>query len=628
MTSSNTQSGVFVRRTLLVTGTGATLGLMLFCVEVLFAHRGDLPFMGAPLPTIAALYAAFGVSVGIVSGVVAGLVVRLVPTHFFALSLALQVLALHSVFALRGTPSGALLKPGAALVITLIVGWLVVGGLWYAWQRRHFGTSDGRSSKGGALAGAVMILVGVALGLWEPVFHSRLPDRGTAGVDSPNIVVVLVDALRADRLSSYGYERPTSPNIDALAGEGVRFSNAYAHGNRTIISTPSLFTSMYPSFHGAIGFQEQMAPLPQSRTTFTEICRDAGYTTLGMMSNIYLKTPFGQTQGFDRVEEFNPKRFSTSVYRLLTLFGILERPQYAGGLSASATEVTDLAVRWLDRVPASAPVFMYVHYMDVHHPYYPPPRYEEMFRSGGAADQINQVSLFNKTVELVKAPSQVPFSGDELQRLSDLYDGCIRYTDAEVGRLIDRIKRIDNGRETIIVFTSDHGDEFMEHGSLYHTNLVTEELIRVPLIIWRSSDTNGRDVDELTRHVDVLPTIADWVGMPVPEEAMGKSLEQLLVRGDAHAVDESIAEGDYCAAIVRNGWKLMLVDTTNAQHLFDLRNDPLGLVDVSAGQAAMFAELSERLREYLAIAETAAHNETVNATDEALEQLKALGYVN
>ena len=333
-----------------------------------------------------------------------------------------------------------------------------------------------------------------------------------------NIVLVVVDALRADHLGSYGYRRDTSPNIDRLADEGVRFTRAYSHGNRTIIAMPSLFTSLYPAYHGAVGFHEYVTPLPDDRVTMAETLQDNGYTTVGLMSNVYLKHPFGLTQGFDVVEEFNTARFSLSLYRVIETLGLVTLPDYKVDTAPAAVDVTDQAIAWMDRA-GDEPFFLFAHYMDVHHPYTPPAADFNEFDRG--TSDMDENTLFMMTAALVRHQPPLPLRTGELHRLEDLYDACIRHTDTEIGRLISAVELLPDDRDTYIIFTSDHGDEFLEHGSLYHNNVLIEELIRVPLIVWKRGSVDGRVENALVRHIDVMPTVVELAGGEMPVTAMG-----------------------------------------------------------------------------------------------------------
>ena len=443
---------------------------------------------------------------------------------------------------------------------------------------------------------------------------------GAARADAPNIVLVTVDAMRRDHLGLYGYDRGTSPTIDRLGREGVVFDRAYSQGNRTILAMPALFTSLYPSEHGAVGFHEIVRPLPEDRTTLAEVLRAAGYSTIGLASNIYLKRPFGMTQGFDRVEDFNSGRLGLSVYRVLLKLGLVERVGHA----PRAWQVTDRAIRWLRRT-GDGPFFLFVHYMDVHHPYDPPAA--NLARFDRHTTRFAPKSLFDLTVGMLQHPPPLHMAPGDLRGLIDLYDACIYTVDSEIARLVEAIRARSDSRETLVVLTSDHGDEFLEHGSLYHNNLLIEELIHVPLIVWSTRGLEPRRIGDLARHVDVLPTLARWAGVDPPAGIRGRSLLATIRGGAPTGVTESIAEGDFCTALVTPRWKRMCVETTRTCALYDLPADPGARRDVSAQHPDTAAALRERIDRYLEHVDREALRETSRAGRATLEQLRALGYV-
>ncbi len=596
----------------------------LFIFEVIIGERQGMSGLGTPISTVASLFLAMGAVTGACAGIVAGVLSGIIGMSAARFSFPVLVWFHVSLFALRSFTKGELVRFPAALVVVLIVGG-VLAFLAAVWARRS--PSAVVSLRWPVVFDSIAIAATVVLAIWGPLRMNSLPVRKSARADAPNILFILVDAMRADRLSAAGYARATTPAVDRLAAEGVMFENAYAHGNRTIISVPSLFTSLYPALTGAIGFHELMAPLPEHQVTIAELCRDAGYFTVGMMNNTYLTRLFGLEQGFDRVEEFHRRRFDLSVYRVLVAVGLLRKPGYATGMYASATEVTDVALKWLSRASREGPVFCYVHYMDVHHPYRPPDEFERMFRTRDSLAQIDPNALFEKSVDLMKRRKLDPLDDDELTRLSDLYDGCIRYVDTQVGRLVEAMNALGSGRPTVVVFTADHGDEFQEHGSLYHNNVVIQELIRVPLVMWFSDRRFGKRIPNLVRHIDLLPTIAELVGAEVPGAALGRTLTGTFDGSDSTAVT-SIAEGDYCSAVVETGWKLMRVDTTDTETLYHLTDDPWATRDVSLEYPADRERLSALLEGYLRAVEAlrAKPSETYDA--ETMRQLRSLGYIN
>ena len=609
-------------------------GAVYFLVEPVGMYWHSREFFGSPVGTVLALYLMFGMVFGLATSVIvwlAGFVGKTpgrkpVPDIVAGVGFLFTVL-----FLLRRSTVAGLTNLEPSAMISVVSSAMVWGGILVLYNRR-FGSkapeSAGGTSSWPTMAAAAIVLITIVLASVSQSMATKLPGRDAESRDLPNIVLILVDALRPDHLGAYGYDRETSPTLDRLADEGVVFENAYSHGNRTILAMPALFTSIYTPFHGAVGFRDNVRPLPQKHTTMTEMLRDAGYTTVGLMSNVYLKRPFGMTQGFDKVEEFNAVRFRFTVYRLLKVAGLVQPPPYAAETAPHAPVVTDAAIDWMNRVDESRPFFLYVHYMDVHHEYRPPQNYQDMFDSSPESAAVDSRQLFLKTANLVAVSRNIRLPEVELTRLVDLYDACIRFTDDEMGRLVEAIKDLPSDRETIVIFTSDHGDEFGAHGSLYHTNFVIEELIRVPLVMWSTGDRIGpRRVEPMVRHLDLLPTVAHKLGLDVPRGAEGSSLLPLMDGTGEVEIRETLAKGDFSMGLRYDDWKIMYVDSTDAYYLYDLSEDPDGFVDVSQRYPDVFLEMRTRIDEYISRADQLDLDNAAPTSKEVLRQLEALGYL-
>jgi arylsulfatase A-like enzyme/xanthosine utilization system XapX-like protein len=603
--------------------SGTYLGLGLFVVEPMVLFGGAVSYFGSPLPAVMAVFVLFGAVVGMAVGVLIGLVRRRLrnPAAITVATVGFLLTIVYIGWTSARPPSGSIRAPEQVLIA--LSGWTVIALV--------LGRVRARSRVSGvavwvAAAGAVLLCGGLLA--WHPLAYHRLPVRAAGDAAAPNVVMIVVDALRPDHLSAYGYRRDTSPNIDRLSDQGARFRIAYSHGSRTIIAVPALFTSTYPEIAGTADVFSQQHPLPENRVTIAEMLQGAGYITLGMMSNIYLKSAFGMTQGFDRLEEFNHVRFRFSVYRLLVSLGVFERPAYAEMSSPSATEVTDAALEWIGRVRSHRRFFCFVHYMDVHNPYRPPAEFLGMFSSSPAADAVDEDELYVRTATWREDPVPLELTGDELARLVDLYDGCIRFTDTEIGRLLAAIEALAFARETVVVLTSDHGDEFLEHGSLYHAGAVHEQLIRVPLVLWSSTGRwQGLVVDGLARHLDVLPTIAELAGVQPPAAAMGESLVPLAAGLARQDTTETFAQSDDSSALIRGRWKILCRGLTDRCLLYDLSEDPEGLYDVADEHPDVLDRMRHGLDGYLPRVRQPLRQPTAPVDPEAVRQLRELGYV-
>ena len=326
-----------------------------------------------------------------------------------------------------------------------------------------------------------------------------------------NVLLISVDTLRADRLGCYGYGRPTSPRIDGLAAEGVRFHQAISQAPWTTPSHISLLTSRYPSSHHVTqsfsGFERFLKEgrgyrvLAEDAITLAEVLQAHGYRTLALTGGATLGAELGFAQGFDAYREDS--------------YGLLER-------------VRPMLGEWLEE-SRDLPFFIFLHMFDVHAPY----AHTEM--TEGVLTDAQRGAIHRGLGE----PGHGDISGFasllrglglyRVEVTSALYDGGIRFTDNFLGHLLDDLRRLGLEDRTLVVLTSDHGEEFGDHdpGRFYdaHCQTVYEELIRVPLVVrLPGAIPAGRVVDTPVELVDVAPTILDVLGIRTPPAMEGKSL--------------------------------------------------------------------------------------------------------
>jgi hypothetical protein len=309
----------------------------------------------------------------------------------------------------------------------------------------------------------------------------------------PNIVVYLVDTLRPDRLGIYGHTRPTSPHIDAFARDATLFRNAVAQSSWTKTAVASLFTGLLPQAHR---IHSRSDTLPEGLPVLAEILRDAGYATLGVITNGNVSRAFGFARGFDAYEELR-EGATREIHQL----------------SDRANEV---AFELLARRPRDRPFFLYLHSSDPHWPYTPREPYRERL-AGDVSDPSAGFALPLKSLR--RAP---PSLRRDLRRL---YDAEISFNDDSFGHLIEKLHELDPTRDSLVVLLSDHGEGFFEHGSVGHGETLFGEEIRIPLAIrFPGGVGRGQVVDRTARQVDLLPTILEVAGVPNPPGLAGSSL--------------------------------------------------------------------------------------------------------
>ncbi len=469
----------------------------------------------------------------------------------------------------------------------------------------------------GVLAAA---LVGGALAGAGDQRDRSLPPRPAT---PPNVLLIVVDTLRADHLGSYGYERDTSPYLDGLARAGTRFVSARAPSSWTGASVASLLTGLSPIEHG---LEHHNSFLPDAQETMPEAFQNAGYETVAFSANPAFVTPeMGFAQGFDRFDVLHGKHVSRNTpgdvhwgdASMLTLVEV-----------ATAQRVTETAIAWLAERSTDRPFLAYLHYFDPHAGYYPPSAFAERF--GVPAD------------EPLRGPSQKQFvyrhmrdvsgtTAPELETLVALYDAEIAFTDLQIGRVLLETMARKIG-PTVIIVTSDHGEEFGEHGGLQHSRTLFEELVHVPLIISGAGVPGNATVEVPASLLDVWPLLADLTGVPAPPHLRSQSLHELVYDPPPRPpffADLAVSWGIHTSAVIADSSKL-IVDLEGSASLYDLTEDPEERRDAARHSPARADALSAAIRTRRAHARTSpTHNVKGRfvLTPKRRARLEALGYL-
>ena len=423
----------------------------------------------------------------------------------------------------------------------------------------------------------------------EPSEIRALRDR-----DDLNLILIVVDTLRADHLGSYGYERDTSPLMDDLAQTGVRFAHVRAQSSWTKSSMASLWTGNYPF---AINVRDFEDALKESVVLPAEVLREAGFRTGGFYRNGWVAPNFGFAQGFEfylvPVPNLGPDRLQ-------------RKSPSAAAIQGSDFDATEVAVEFV-RSHAKERFFLYLHYMDVHQYQYE-----------------RDSALFGV-------------------QYRDAYDNAIHWTDRNIGLLISDLIDLDLLEKTIIVIASDHREEFFEHGFEGHAKTLYRETTETPLILSLPfALAEPLVVETPVENIDIWPTLFDLLGIEGPE-SQGRSLLPLIEAaaagkpgpGDADRstmsqIDKSwghrelptndlvsVSDGDHRA--------MFRVKTPEKGELYDLRSDPDEQVDLAPEQPERLAELVEHANEILD-QHVGDMSEKIDLDDVTLEQLRALGY--
>jgi arylsulfatase A-like enzyme len=489
-----------------------------------------------------------------------------------------------------------------------------------------------------------------ALGFWgSPVIRNRSTPAAASsrdGASTPRgVILIQADTLRRDHLDAYGYKRETAPTLRGLASEGVLFNNYTVQATWTKVSTPSLMTSLYPTSHGVADFHDH---LPAAANTLAESYRAAGYATVSFASVLFTGQFTNLHQGFEELHED----------------GSISTP----GSSKTAREFVDRLQSWLER-HKDGPFFAFLHVFDPHDPYEPYRPYDSLWADPSRKEEHDRQS--KDVRKFIQEPLRQLFgmpSRDELIAAKfdpetyvahdrDWYDGSIRAMDVEIARLVQTLRRLGLDENTLIVFLSDHGEEFHEHGRMFHGQSVYGELSRVPLLMrWPAGLPKGKVVDEVVQSLDVMPTLLEMSGVSAPDGIQGQSLTPLLVHtGNGSdpvewrprpaitekAVTSSARVGapppnDTESYSITDGqWKL-IHNTARPRggpefELYDFVKDPLDTTDVASQHPDVVARLAKALdgwKQTALAARLKPDAEGVkNLSPEQLQRLRSLGYI-
>jgi arylsulfatase len=330
--------------------------------------------------------------------------------------------------------------------------------------------------------------------------------------EGPNVLLVTVDTLRADRLGSYGFTLDTSPRIDALAASGVLFERAVAGSSATAPSHASILASRFTREH-SIGFGNGDTRL-EDVPTLAGHFREAGYTTGAFVGNVVLRGGSGFERGFDVYDDDLPTAEKNRPH-------IFER---------IAEQTTERALAWLDE-SGGRPFFLWVHYQDPHGPYSPPSAFKGRFRVTPRPGEVPLPVLDDNSGER-GIPAYQVLDGLTLPSVYESrYADEIFYADQSIGELVDAVDRHSGPRGAVVLLTADHGESFGEGGQYYIHKATTPDVAHVPMILRAPGLAPGRS-DGLVHHVDVLPTLLELAGLPAPETASGIALGPLLRAGE------------------------------------------------------------------------------------------------
>jgi arylsulfatase A-like enzyme len=448
--------------------------------------------------------------------------------------------------------------------------------------------------------------------------------RALAAGARPNILLIVIETCRRDHVGCYGYRRDTTPALDRLASEGARFEQAVSASSWTIPSVMSIFTALPPGMHGCTTYQNS---LPRGLKTIASELQASGYQTIGMTASPVTHSKFGFGRGFDLYDDFTV--LMGAGVAIPEDAGAL--PAKAHDLRATSEQLTRMAAKWLGgRRAKDKPFFLFLFYLDPHYDYLPPPPYDRMFTDPGYAGGQNGSGI--------KELAGKPLTDEDKRNIVGLYDGELRYTDDHIGKLMEELRKQGLYDDTVILVTGDHGDEFWEHGGVGHGHTLYEELIRVPLIVrYPGLDARGTVVTGQVSHIDIMPTLMDMAGLPIPPQCLGRSLPPSLARretgqsADRPVFLESGTSGEL-KAIRTPARKIVERGAGASCEMYALAEDPAEMKNLAGtSRAEEFSLLNGQFQQWRKLVEARAGErraaKPVDLDPRLLQQLRSLGYV-
>ncbi|MFX1257984.1 MAG: sulfatase [Promethearchaeota archaeon] len=431
-----------------------------------------------------------------------------------------------------------------------------------------------------------------------------------------NVILITIDCLRPDFLKAFNQEmnKTITPNLDKIAKGGVIFNNAFSNGPSTPFSFPSIFTSTYPLMN------PQFPKIARQFLTFPKILSENGIKTLGFNSNPYLSKSFNYNMMFDNYFDFSSQNFGIKdqilnnkiikftnlniIKKILYKVSIFLWFNYWYRLTAPykrAKEINQYVISCLKNTDSN--FFTWIHYMDTHHPFLP----TNKFRSKKRSEMFRTEEFIHKKIK--------KYSKIHQENVLSFYKDTIKYVDFEIGKLVSNLKRINKLNKTLIIITSDHGEEIGEHGGFGHTSKLYDEVLKVPLIINGPDINSGDPINELISLIDIGPTILDYFNLEMCEDFLGKSLIPLLTKDkklrnfrDKGVFSETLIKNSRVTLSLRQGskkisyrsltWKIIWNFEKNQLELYELRKDPQEKNNIIKQKTKIRQELINKLIEF------------------------------
>jgi len=433
----------------------------------------------------------------------------------------------------------------------------------------------------------------------------------------PNIVFIVVDTLRADHVGCYGYGRQTTPTIDKVAVEGIRFEQVISSSSWTLPSVMSTFTSLPASLHGAEHYRAMLYP---GIATLAEILKKQGYQTAGITSNPTTNAKYGFGKGFDFYDDYTiPMAIEENLFDdFKNASDITQKP--------TSKLVNKAAFKWLEK-KRKGKFFLFLVYLDPHADYLAPKPFATMF------DPSYKGTVNGKGIKYLKSDG---LKKADREHLKARYDGEVRFVDENIKKLLQKLTELKLDENTLLILMSDHGEEFWEHGGTHHGHSLYDELIKVPLIMkYPKFLPAGKAVKQQISNLDIMPTILDLLGIPIPKQCQGQSLLP-LVTGKAKYTPRPVYSETKAKKTIHSlrtpTHKLIVNVNTKKMEAYNLEKDPKeqnNLIDQDLAWKKKLIQDYENLQKFIESKKTnAAAAKKPELDEKTILRLKAMGYLH
>ncbi len=455
--------------------------------------------------------------------------------------------------------------------------------------------------------------------------HQLPPYYAEISSDHPDIIWITVDTMRPDHMSVYGYKVRTTPNLEEFASGATLYTRCIAQAPGTTQSVPSMLSGTTPYRHGGVSRTRR---LPESVFLLPEMLGELGYRTVAQSANPWVSRRYGMGQGFEEFRQYNTDNelFLYDLMKLATRLAPWDVFRWQEELpSFSYVPITDLLDETEDILlerDLERPFFLYLHTVDPHGPYQPPLRYvqadSDKFRK---EDYVSYWDLL----------PGVTVNERQLEMLVALYDGEISYTDAELGRLFDFMREIKLFDRSLIVITSDHGEQFQDHDLWRHSNSLYQQLVHVPLLVKYPGQNEGKVVNNWVASIDIVPSILRQLGLDC-DSCEGQPLKDTIDE-EPEPIFTYMMDSEEIRplkkGVVMNGWKLVrtVYENYTTDELFNIDIDPFDQNDSSEEYPEITNMLARLLDGYEAAAGPAIQSDVIELHPSEEERLRSLGYV-